>query len=54
MDGEIIDLRKRFADVTWQRGDQVSGLDDRSEPQETRQLQHEVTLDPLARQRLFE
>lgn len=54
MDGKIIGLRERFADVTRQRGDQIGSLDDRPEPQEAGQLKRDVTLDALARQRLFE
>lgn len=37
MNGQIARLRECFADVTWQRGHQIGRLDDRSEPEETRQ-----------------
>ena len=40
-----------LADVSRQRGDQVGGLDDRSQPEKARQLQHHLPLDVLTHER---
>jgi hypothetical protein len=52
--GQIVDFRQRLADVARQCRDQIGAFDDRTEPKEPRQLQHDFALDLLAQQRLFE
>ena len=54
MDGQIVGLRERLADMARQRGEQIGSLHDRAEPEKAWQLKHDVPLDPLARQCLFE
>ena len=44
MNRQVIDLSERLTDVSRQRSDQVGRPDDCTEPQKSRQLQHDVPL----------